>query len=96
MAETVNQFPLIPIDHRDLPRVDGVETPTPSIDHSLVPCDLCGKQAWIEPTQLAKLTLDGGVKICYWCMILQTKLGLTKTMEHHVLNPRNDETPRRT
>jgi hypothetical protein len=87
---------LIPADPSRLPPV-SVPYPTPSIAHSLVPCDRCGADSWIGPQQLATRTLTGAEAICYYCFLAAVKSGeIPNDLAWVALNPDADKTPRRT
>jgi hypothetical protein len=78
-----------PVDTSTLPKLNGVQPPEPSIEHSITRCGPCGADVWIGPTQ-AEMAKLGHPVLCYWCLARSGPLG-----DVHTLDPQADDTLRR-
>lgn len=90
---------LLPVDTTGLPEVAGVSAPTPSIEHTLIKCDICEKDCWIGPAQLVMRKARAVPAVCYHCLVRGMRLGYIDPLSLssiRMLNPNADEIPRRT
>lgn len=62
---------MCPVHTAGLPK--HVKLPTPSIEHTIKPCDRCRRDCWIGPAQLLMKTMTGAEALCYWCLVPLTK-----------------------
>ncbi len=81
----------VPVDTSRLP--PGLPVPVPSIEHSITQCPRCGQDCWIGPVQI-EMTKLGSEALCYYCLIGIMTSGTV--VDVHGLDPRADDTPRRT
>lgn len=87
---------VLPVDTTGLPRDTAIPIPVPSIEHTLIDCDSCGRQCWIGPKQLAFLRVYPTPTACYFCIIRGFRLGVYDEVRLTVLNPNEAKIPRRT
>lgn len=71
----------------------GFALPKPSIEHTIKPCDRCGRTCWIGPTQLFQKTVAGWQAVCYWCLLPMMAGGAYQVRQ---LDHTADLKPRRT
>jgi hypothetical protein len=92
-SPTGSNDPLVVMLCRDRTYVDGYQT-KPSIQHTLVTCEVCGDDAWIGPKQLQ---VRPALRLCMICVsILSVHAVDGGPKEVRSLNPDIDNVPRRT
>lgn len=97
-SEETQEIPLVAgrnVDMTWLADVDtgGVPIPTPSIEHSIVQCQVCGLDLWLGPQQMKA----EGTRICYVCLaVFHMLTGSVAATEIKYLNPDEHKIPRRT
>lgn len=86
-------IPCCPVNTAGLPSTDDVPLPKPSIEHSIVKCEVCGDDMWIGPMQKRHRM---GIRICYRCIAVFYALHQRPdTIEVKSLNPNEGSIPRR-
>lgn len=98
MSEPLGVIALLPVDAAGLPDIPGAPVPKASIEHTLFACDLCERDCWIGPEQLKRRHTDRLPTACYFCLLRGMLFGYLSADELRVtvLDPKADETPRRT
>lgn len=92
--EERNTIPIIPTDLAKARTWRDIPIPTPSTEHTLVDCELCGRKGWIGPAQRLKTLFADVDVVCYWCIFEAMEAG-TQMVISKPLDATSDEKQRR-
>lgn len=90
-----NIIPIIPVDPSELPPILEAGVPAPTIEHTLVDCEACGRGGWIGPQQKKARDAGLGEALCYYCLFEAMGTDSLKNARIIALNPGADDLPRR-